>query len=86
MCGGCQIHVTDRDAYRSLETTLHIIKAIRDLYPGKFQFHEKYFDKIMGTASVRKAIEAGTGVSEIAAGWADGLAKFAELRKPFLLY
>jgi uncharacterized protein YbbC (DUF1343 family) len=86
MCGGCQIHVTDRNIYRSLETTLHIIKAIRDLYPRKFQFHEKYFDKIMGTASVRKAIEAGTDVSEIVAGWADGLAKFAELRKLFLLY
>lgn len=86
MCGGCQIHVTDRNAYRSLETTLHIIKTIRDMDPGKFQFHEKYFDKIMGTATVRKAIEAGTGVSEIVAGWAGGLAKFAELRKPFLLY
>jgi uncharacterized protein YbbC (DUF1343 family) len=86
MCGGCQIHVTDRNVYRSLETTLHIIKVIRDMYSGKFQFHEKYFDKIMGTASVRKAIEAGTSVSEIAAGWADGLAKFSELRKPFLLY
>ncbi len=86
MCGGCQIHVTDRDAYRSLETTLHVIKTLRDMYPGKFKFHEKYFDKIMGTASVRKAIEAGMGVSEIVTGWADGLAKFAELRKLFLLY
>ncbi|MCJ7564541.1 MAG: DUF1343 domain-containing protein [Candidatus Aminicenantes bacterium] len=40
----------------------------------------------MGTATVRKAIEAGKGIPEIVAGWADGLAKFAELRKPYLLY
>ena len=86
MCGGCQLHVTDRNVYRSLETTLHILKAIRDAYPDEFKFHEKYFDKIMGTASVRKAIEAGKGIEEIVAGWADGLAKFAELRKAYLIY
>jgi len=85
-CGGCQIHVTDRNAYRPLETTLHIIKTVRDMYPRRFQFHEKYFDKIMGTATVRKAIEAGKSIREVVAGWADGLAKFAELRKPYLLY
>jgi len=86
LCGGCQIHVTDREVFRPLQTAFHIIKAIRDMYPDKFRFHEKYFDKIMGTATVRKAIEAGKGIPEIVAGWADGLAKFAELRKPYLLY
>jgi uncharacterized protein YbbC (DUF1343 family) len=86
LCGGCQLHVTDRETYRSLETALHIIATIRDMYPGRFQFHEKYFDKIMGTASVRKAIEAGKSVAEIVAGWTAGLAGFADLRKPYLLY
>lgn len=86
LCGGCQIHVTERNIYRPLETTLHIIKIVRDAYPAQFQFHEKYFDKIMGTSSVRKAIEAGKSIPEIVAGWAEGLAKFDELRKPFLLY
>ncbi len=86
LCGGCQVHVTDRRVFRPLETALHIIKTIRDMYPDKFRFHEKYFDTIMGTATVRKAIEAGKSIPEIVAGWADGLAKFAELRKPYLLY
>jgi uncharacterized protein YbbC (DUF1343 family) len=86
MCGGCQIHVTDRGAYRPLETALTVIKTIRDTYPGRFQFHAAYFDKIMGTAKVRLAIEAGKSIAEIAAGWADGLAGFAETRKPYLLY
>jgi len=86
LCGGCQIHITDRNAYRPLAATLHIIKVLREMYPAKFQFHEKYFDKIMGTASVRTAIEAGKGISEIVAGWTDGLARFDALRKPYLLY
>jgi uncharacterized protein YbbC (DUF1343 family) len=86
LCGGCQIHVTARNAYRPLETALHVIATLRKMYPGKFAFHEAYFDKIMGTASVRKALEAGTPVATIVAGWAAGLAGFEELRKPYLLY
>jgi uncharacterized protein YbbC (DUF1343 family) len=86
LCGGAQIHVTDRAAFRPLETTLQIIKTIRDMYPDKFEFHEKYFDKIMGTSKVRLALEKGASVKNIVAGFAPGLAQFAEARKPYLLY
>jgi uncharacterized protein YbbC (DUF1343 family) len=85
-CGGAQIHVTDRKTFRPLETSLHVIKTIREMYPEKFQFHEKYFDRIMGTSKVRLALEAGKSVPEIVAGFARGLSDFAELRKPYLLY
>jgi len=85
-CGGAQIHVTDRNRYRSLETTLEIIKTIRDMYPDTFEFHEKYFDKIMGTAQVREAMLKGMAVKDIVAGFDSGLKIFAEVRKPYLLY
>jgi len=86
LCGGCQLHVTDRNAYRPLAAALHIIKTVRTMYPGKFAFHADYFDKIMGTSSVRKALEAGTSVEDIVAGWADGLVRFDALRKSAFLY
>jgi uncharacterized protein YbbC (DUF1343 family) len=86
LCGGCQIHVIDRNAYRPLETTLRIIAVLRKLYPTNFQFHNSYFDKIMGTASVRVALEKGTDAKSIAEGWKMGLASFEEMRKPYLLY
>jgi uncharacterized protein YbbC (DUF1343 family) len=86
LCGGCQIHVTDRSRYRSFETFLHIVKAIGDTYPDKFEFHKDYFDKVMGTHRVREALEAGTAVRTIVEGLGPGLAAFIELRKPYLLY
>lgn len=86
LCGGCQVHVTGRDRYRSFETALHIIKTVRNMYPDKFEFHEDYFDKVMGTSGVREALEAGTPVRAIVEGLKPGLAAFAELRKPYLLY
>ncbi|HOW86303.1 MAG TPA: DUF1343 domain-containing protein [Candidatus Aminicenantes bacterium] len=86
LCGGCQIHVTDRTAFRPVATVLHIIRTVRDAAPGKFAFHADYFDKVMGTASVRKALEAGTDVAAILESMRPGLESFAALRRAYLLY
>ena len=85
-CGGCQLHVTDRSAFRSVAAVLHIIKTVREMAPDKFAFHAGYFDKVMGTASVRTALEAGTDVATILANIQPGLDAFAALRKAYLLY
>jgi uncharacterized protein YbbC (DUF1343 family) len=85
-CGGAQIIVTDRSLYRPLQTSLEIIKTIRDMYPERFEFHPEYFDRIMGTAKVREALEAGRSVKEIGQGFEEGLQAFAETRKAYLLY
>ena len=86
LCGGCQVHVTDRDAFRPFAAALHIIKTVRDAYPGKFEFHADYFDQVMGTASVRAALEGGTGVPAILENIRPGLEAFADLRKAYLIY
>jgi uncharacterized protein YbbC (DUF1343 family) len=86
MCGGCQVHVTDRGAFRSVTAVLHILAAVRAMYPGEFAFHAEYFDKVMGTASVREALEAGQSPAAIADSLRPGLEAFAALRKPYLLY
>jgi uncharacterized protein YbbC (DUF1343 family) len=86
LCGGCQVHVTDRAAFRPFAAMLHIVKTVRDLYPAEFAFHPDYFDKVMGTASVRTALEAGTAVEAIVETFGPGLQAFAALRQAYLLY
>jgi len=56
------------------------------MYPDKFQFHADYFDKVMGTAKVREALEKGLDLGEIVKSYEPGLKIFAEERKPYLLY
>lgn len=85
-CGGCQIHVVDRTAFRSVETTLAILRTVDRLAPGKLELHADYFDKVMGTSTVREAFVRGVPIPEIAAAWQPGLAEFARLREPYLLY
>ena len=85
-CGGCQVHVTDRAAFRPFATMLHIVKTVRDAYPAEFAFHPDYFDKVMGTASVRAALEAGADVATVLETFEPGLRAFAALRQTYLLY
>jgi uncharacterized protein YbbC (DUF1343 family) len=85
-CGGCQLHVTDRDGFRPVTTTLAILQTVKRIYGGKFQLHGSYFDKVLGTSTVREAIERGEPTEKIVARFEPGLGEFAALREPFLLY
>jgi uncharacterized protein YbbC (DUF1343 family) len=94
-CGGVQIHVTDRNAFTPVIVGIAMVKTARDLYTDKFQwkqgdyeyeFGKNPFDVVSGTDKIRKAIESDISLKEIEDSWAAGLAKFAEARKPYLLY
>ena len=85
-CGGCQLHVTDRNAYQPIATTLAILSVIKKEYGNKLEFHAEYFDKVLGTSSVREALERGESVDKIVADFQPGLDGFAKLRAPYLLY
>lgn len=85
-CGGCQIHVTDRNAFQPIATTLYILSVVKSLYGDKLEFHADYFDKVLGTSTVREALERGVPVDKIISSFKPDLDNFAKLREPFLLY
>jgi len=85
-CSGIRLEITKREQYRPLDSTLHILEAVMELYPGQIMFHEDYFDKIMGTGRIRLALQEGIPVAEIVCEFDVPLAEFEELRGPYLLY
>jgi uncharacterized protein YbbC (DUF1343 family) len=86
LCGGGQIHVIQRAAFRPFEMTLFIIKTTMDMYPEDFKFYDEYFDKIMGTSNVREALQKGMKVEDIIKEYESELAGFRDQRNPYLLY
>lgn len=95
ICGGIQIHVTDRDHFKPVATGVAIITAIRRLYPARFAWKQppyEYvydrlpFDAITGTSALREQIEEGLSVREIEHSWEEGVRQFATRREPYLLY
>jgi uncharacterized protein YbbC (DUF1343 family) len=44
LCGGAQIHVLDRNVYRSFQTGVEIIRSIRKLYPESFAWKQPPYE------------------------------------------
>ncbi len=95
LCGGIQIHVTDRRAFKPVSTGLAVIIAVRRLYPDDFEWKQppyEYvydklpFDVIMGSSGVREQIEAQARAAEIEESWSASLSEFARLRESYLMY
>jgi uncharacterized protein YbbC (DUF1343 family) len=95
LCGGLQVHVTDRTTYPSVLAGIAVLRAIYAQAPERFEWKQppyEYvhdtlpFDVIAGTANIRKQIVEGTPLAEIADGWRGSIEVFETLRKPYLLY
>ncbi len=85
-CRGAQLHITNRDTFQPIATTLAILSTLKQLYGDKLEFHDDYFDHVVGTPNIREALERGESVKNITAHFQSGLDNFVEFRKPFLLY
>ena len=94
-CGGCQIHVLDRDAFRPVLTGVTLIEMFRQHDPQQFAWrqppyeyeHEKLpIDILAGSDALRRGVEAGTPFREIADAWRTEEQAFRARRQPFLLY
>ena len=89
---GVQVHITDYDDFVPLETGLHIVKTVHDLYPEEFEFRAEdskgisFFDLLIGNGWVRNDIEAGKSVKQIKQKWERDLKGFLKVRSKYLLY
>jgi uncharacterized protein YbbC (DUF1343 family) len=94
-CGGCQIHVLDRQLFRSVEAGVALLAAFRAADPGGFAWREPPYeyehdkppiDILAGSADLRTQIDAGLAAREIARSWEKPVEVFLKVRERFLLY
>ncbi len=88
---GIHIRVTDASLYLPVQTAVGLISAIqqrhgRDALWQHEGTRENFFDQLMGTDSVRRAIQTGRSRVEMTPVWALQSADFWETRKACLLY
>jgi uncharacterized protein YbbC (DUF1343 family) len=94
-CGGVQIHVTNREAFRPVRTGLAVLTALRAESPERFAWRTEPYefvadrpaiDLLFGSDRERLAIDAGASVREIAAAWEPEEEAFRGRRANHLLY
>jgi len=68
-CGGVRIFVTDPSNYKGFAAGLHLIAALRAMYPSEVRFLEQdgrhWFDMLTGSPYLRRAFENGATVAEM---------------------
>jgi uncharacterized protein YbbC (DUF1343 family) len=94
-CGGCQIHVTDRTAFRPVLTGVALAGLFHRTDPARFAWrqppyeyeHDKMpIDILAGSDRLRRQIESDVPAIDIAAGWREDENAFRTQREPFLMY
>ena len=94
-CGGCQIHVLDRETFRPVEAGVALIAAFRAADPDRFRWRDPPYeyeptllpiDILAGSSELREQIERGVLARAIAASWDEPVDAFKQLRQRLLLY
>ena len=94
-CGGCQVHVLDREAFRPVLTGVALVAAFRAADPERFRWRDppyEYereklpFDILAGSSELRRQIETGVTAQDIARSWEPAVDDFRAVRRQYLLY
>ncbi len=94
-CGGCQIHVTDRNAFKPVAAAASLIREFAgtrsDLFawrppPYEYEHDKMPIDILAGSATFRDQIERQASLDEIVGSWEEGEGAFRKIRDKYLLY
>ena len=94
-CGGCQLHVTDRHAFRPVLAAVLLLEAFRSANRERFQWRDPPYeyehlklpiDILAGSASLREQIDDDVPAEDIARSWEEDVSAFEKIRQRFLAY
>jgi uncharacterized protein YbbC (DUF1343 family) len=95
LCGGAQLHIVDRAAFRPVEAAVAILHTVRRLAPDEFAWRpppyeyeeeKQPIDILWGSKALRAATESDVPPQEIMRQANADLAGFEEVIEPHLLY
>ena len=95
LCGGFQLHVVEPERFAPVLFTLGLLRAVLELYPEEFgwldppyeyEYEKPPIDILTGDPEIRRALEDGKELAEIAGLGRERLAEFKARRQDVLFY
>lgn len=95
VCGGVQLHVTDREVFKPYRTSLTLLQAILAGYPDDFKYADPPYeyeferlplDLILGSQKLREDLEHGVAITKLEEQWLAATDEFIVTRDNYLLY
>ncbi len=94
-CGGCQVHVLDRQAFQPVRAAVELIAEFRRQAPAQFGWREPPYeyehvkapiDILYGSDRLRLTIDAGASIDTVTTSWRADEDAFRRQREKYLLY
>ena len=96
VCAGLQFHVTDREQFKPLLTSLALMRAIAEIYSKQLQWRTEPYefvsdrlaiDLLYGNDKLRETIFSNNfSLAELENSWRDELVSFLDIRQKYLMY
>ena len=96
MCGGVQLHVTDRDKFKPFFTSIALLYTVKKLYPDDFSWRTETYefvsdrlaiDLLYGNPALREGVESSTlSLTDLEPVWKEETAEFLSQREACLIY
>ena len=96
VCAGLQFHVTDREKFKPLLTTLVLLRAIAEIYSKQLQWRTEPYeyvndrlaiDLLYGNEKLRETIfDSNFSLTVLENSWQEELASFLQHRQKYLVY
>ena len=96
VCAGLQFHVTNREQFKPLLTTLALLRAIAEIYSKQLQWRTEPYeyvsdrlaiDLLYGNEKLRKTIfSANFSLTALENSWQEELTSFLEQRQEYMIY
>ena len=89
VCNGIQLHLTNINLEGkccSISATLHLLNLVKHQYPDEFQFHDTFFDRLVGSDKLRNTIEEGISVDDLIEDWRQQSLGFQQHCRSYLIY
>ncbi len=96
VCAGLQFHITDRDQFKPLLTTLALLRAVAEIYQEKLKWRTEPYefvsdrlaiDLLYGNPELRETIfNDDFSLTDLEESWQAELESFKAVRKNYLIY
>ena len=96
VCGGVQLHISDRDKIKPLLTSIATLFSVKKLYPNDFCWRTEPYefvsdrlaiDLLYGNSTLREDIDSGKlSLYDLEADWEKETKLFLSLRDEYLIY
>jgi beta-N-acetylhexosaminidase len=85
-CFGVCLTVHDRERFDPTLTGLHLAQAFYEVHPKRFKAYEGFATEVGDREAWRLITAGGMKPEELVGQWGNGLNRFREIRKKYLLY